>query len=94
MDAIPSADQVGLAWKLYSAHIITEKTLEKVQEQPGYERSSTILEAVRKAVNAEQERLLEFVTILEQEIAPLAGVAAKIRRDMSEFLFLHLILLC
>ena len=84
MDAI--SDQIPLAWKLYSKRIISHGIVQKVQSQPEYERSPIILEAVRKAVSADQKLLQGFVTILEQTDSPAAGVAAKMRKDMSEFL--------
>ena len=90
VDAI--SDQVPLAWKLYSKEIIPRLTMQKVHGQPEYERSSTILEAVDKAVNTKEELLLEFVSILEQTDSLAAGVAAEMRKDMSEFLTLRLYL--
>ena len=90
LDAI--SDQVSLSWKLFQKKIITDKMLEKVQGQPEYERSSTILEAVRKAVNTKEELLLEFVSILEQTDSLAGDVAAEMRKDMSEFLTLRLYL--
>ena len=86
LDAI--SDPLPLAWKLYAKGIITDKTLQDVQVpgQPTYKMNSTILEAVRRAVKANQGRLLEFVTVLEQQSnSPATDVAAMMRSDMSEF---------
>ena len=81
VDAV--SDQIPLAWKLYSKRIISHGIVQKVQGQPEYERSPIILEAVRNAVSAKPELLLEFVTILEQTDSPAADVAAEMRKDIE-----------
>ena len=85
LDAI--SDPEPLAWKLFQERIISDKTLQDVlvSGQSKYKMNSTILDAVRRAVNAKQELLLEFLSALEQQ-SPADHVAAKMRNDMSELI--------
>ena len=92
LDAI--SDPIPLAWKLFGKEILSDKKLQDVQVegQPKYKMNSIILEAVHSAVSTKEELLLEFVSILEQTDSLAAGVAAEMRKDMSEFLTLRLYL--
>ena len=73
---------------LFAKGLLTDKKLQDVQVegQPKYKMNSIILEAVRSAVNTKEDRLLEFVSILEQTDSLAADVADEMRKDMSEFL--------
>ena len=87
LDAI--SEPGPLAWKLFQERIISDKTLQDVlvPGQSIYKMNSAILDAVRRAIKAKQELLVEFLKALDQQ-SPADHVATKMRSDMSELMTL------
>ena len=86
------SDPISIAAKLFAKHIITIKTVRKVNGQPDYERNQTILEAVLNTVKTTGGWLLDFMDVLSavDELSLTDDVITKMRNELSEFLKIFL----